>query len=133
LLSKFNYVVALVPLPGGQELLVDATEPLLPCGVLPERCLNRVGRLIPAEKDAEGRWVDLAPTQRHVRYQQVALVLDARAASRARCTKNTAATPLPTFARDWPLRAKKNTCRPVAAPRQLGSCPSWPSASRSRR
>jgi hypothetical protein len=78
LLSKFNYVVALVPLAGGKELLVDATEPLLPCGVLPERCLNRVGRLIPAEKDAEGRWVDLTPTQRHVRYQQVALVLDAQ-------------------------------------------------------
>jgi hypothetical protein len=78
LLSKFNYVVALVPLADGKELLVDATEPLLPCGVLPERCLNQTGRLIPADKNAEGRWVDLAPTLRHVRFRQIALTLDAQ-------------------------------------------------------
>ena len=77
LLERFNYVVALVPLADGKDLLVDATEPLLPCGVLPERCLNKLGRLI-AKKEADGRWVDLTPTQRHVRYRQVALVLDAQ-------------------------------------------------------
>ncbi len=77
LLDKFNYVVALVPLAGGQDLLVDATEPLLPCGVLPERCLNQTGRLIMA-KPEEGRWVDLAPTQHRVHYQQVALTMDAQ-------------------------------------------------------
>ena len=77
LLERFNYVVALVPLAAGKDLLVDATEPLLPCGVLPERCLNRAGRLI-MKNPAEGRWVDLSPTQRHVRYQQVALTLDAQ-------------------------------------------------------
>ena len=75
LLERFNYVVALVPLAGGKDLLVDATEPLLPCGVLPERCLNQAGRLI-MKNPAEGRWVDLSPTQRHVHYQQIALTLD---------------------------------------------------------
>ncbi|UOQ97147.1 DUF3857 domain-containing protein [Hymenobacter sp. 5317J-9] len=77
MLDRFNYVVALVPLADGKDLLVDATEPLLPCGVLPERCLNQSGRLVPA-KGTEGRWVDLVPTQRQVRFQQVALTLDAQ-------------------------------------------------------
>jgi len=77
LLERFNYVVALVPLADGKDLLVDATNPLLPCGVLPKRCLNKSGRLI-AKKEADGRWVDLAPAQRHVRYRQVALMLDAQ-------------------------------------------------------
>lgn len=54
--------------------MVDATEPLLPCGVLPERCLSQVGRLITA-KEADGRWIDLTPAQRHVHFQQVALTL----------------------------------------------------------
>jgi transglutaminase-like putative cysteine protease len=77
LLEKFNYVVALVPMPNGKDLLVDATEPLLPSGVLPERCLNQVGRLV-MRKAEEGRWVNLEPTQRHVRYQLVNLTLDAQ-------------------------------------------------------
>ena len=74
-LDNFNYVVGLVPLAPGQDLLVDATEPLLPCGVLPERCLNQAGRLI-MKNPAESRWVDLTPTQRFVHFQQVALKLD---------------------------------------------------------
>ncbi|RZK95984.1 MAG: DUF3857 domain-containing protein [Hymenobacter sp.] len=40
LLEQFNYVVALVTLPDNKELLLDATEPLLPAGTLPTRCLN---------------------------------------------------------------------------------------------
>ncbi|WP_201979269.1 DUF3857 domain-containing protein [Hymenobacter rubidus] len=77
LLERFNYVVAAVPLADGKDLLVDATEPLLPCGVLPERCLNKVGRLI-TKKPEDGRWVDLVPAQRHVHYQQATLTLDAQ-------------------------------------------------------
>ena len=77
LLDRFNYVVALVPLAGGKDLLVDATDPLLPCGVLPARCLNHSGRLI-TKNDTDGRWVDLAASQRYVHYQQVSLTLDAR-------------------------------------------------------
>jgi len=77
MLDRFNYVVALVPLPDGHDLLVDATEPLLPCGVLPERCLNRSGRLV-MKNPAESRWVDLSPALRHVRYRQIQLTLDAQ-------------------------------------------------------
>lgn len=77
LVERFNYVLALVPLAAGQDLLVDATEPLLPCGTLPERCLSGTGRLIAAQGGA-GRWVSLAPSQRHVQYQKVDLTLDAQ-------------------------------------------------------
>ncbi|OGX82220.1 hypothetical protein [Hymenobacter coccineus] len=79
LLDKFNYVVALVPDADGHDLLVDATDPDLPCGTLPERCLNQTGRLIaPGPGAADGRWVDLRPSQRHVHFQQVKLALDAQ-------------------------------------------------------
>ncbi|MFD2718350.1 DUF3857 domain-containing protein [Hymenobacter monticola] len=77
LLERFNYVVAAVPLADGKDLLLDATEPLLPCGVLPTRCLSRVGRLVTKE-DANGRWVDLTPSHRQVRFQQINLTLDAQ-------------------------------------------------------
>jgi hypothetical protein len=77
LLDRFNYVVALVPLTDGKDMLVDATDPLLACGVLPERCLNQTGRLIMKNPD-EGRWVELTPTQRYVHYQQINLTMDAQ-------------------------------------------------------
>ena len=77
LLDRFNYVVALVSLGSDQDLLVDATDPLLPCGVLPERCLNQQGRLVMRDANAS-RWVDLAPLQHFVHYQQVNLALDAQ-------------------------------------------------------
>jgi len=75
LLEQFNYVVALVDLPDTKELLLDATEPLLPAGVLPTRCLNKIGHSVPATGD--GRWVSLVPSQRYTHYQDVALALDA--------------------------------------------------------
>lgn len=75
LLSKFNYVVAHVMLPEKQEMLVDATEELLPCGTLPTRCLNGQGRLI-MPKTQDSRWIDLQPTQRYVEYRKVDLKLD---------------------------------------------------------
>ena len=73
-LQQFNYVIGALPLPGGQELLLDATEPLLPCGVLPTRCLNQTGRLV--AKGGEGRWVNLTPSQLLNHYQQVKLTVD---------------------------------------------------------
>ncbi len=76
LLEQYNYVVGVLPLEGGKELLLDATEPLLPCGVLPTRCLNQVGRLV--AKGTEGRWVDLTPSQRHSHYQNIKLTMDAQ-------------------------------------------------------
>lgn len=77
MLDKFNYVVALVPLGDGKDLLADATDPLLPYGMLPRRCLNQTGRLIPPAKTGDGRWVSLAPAQHAVHYQQATLALDA--------------------------------------------------------
>ena len=77
LLDQFNYVIGVLPLADNKELLLDATEPLLPCGVLPSRCLNQIGRLIPT-KDVEGRWVSLAPSQRHTRFQNINLTVDAQ-------------------------------------------------------
>ena len=76
LLEQFNYVVALVEVPSQPDLLLDATEPLLPAGVLPHRCLNQRGHTVP---DAgEGRWVSLVPTPRFNHYQEVKLTLDAQ-------------------------------------------------------
>ncbi|MGI4822729.1 MAG: DUF3857 domain-containing protein [Janthinobacterium lividum] len=74
LLEQFNYVVALVELPDQKELLLDATEPLLPAGMLPRRCLSRVGHTVPSTGD--GRWVSLVPSQRYSHYQEVNLTLD---------------------------------------------------------
>ncbi|WP_045688376.1 DUF3857 domain-containing protein [Hymenobacter sp. AT01-02] len=76
LLSNFNYVVGMVTLGENQELYVDATEELAPCGMLPYRCLNGQGRLVTA-KDADARWVPLASaSKRQQMYRQIQLVLD---------------------------------------------------------
>ncbi|OUJ73129.1 DUF3857 domain-containing protein [Hymenobacter crusticola] len=63
-LSQFNYVVAHVALPDKSDLLLDATEPLAPAGLLPERCLNGQGRLLANT----GRWVPLKPTKRYMQF-----------------------------------------------------------------
>ncbi len=76
LLEQFNYVIALVEIPGQPELLLDATEPLLPAGMLPQRCLNQSGHTVP--ETGEGRWVSLVPTPRYNHYQEVKLTLDAQ-------------------------------------------------------
>jgi hypothetical protein len=53
--QQFNYVLCLVQY-NNTELLVDATEPLLPFNTLPEHCLN--GRGLVISKNAP-RWVNL--------------------------------------------------------------------------
>ena len=77
LLSSFNYVVAHVTLPGNKELLADATEAFVPCGMLPTRCLNGTGRLL-LPGDGKSRWVSLAPAQRYINYHQIQLTMDER-------------------------------------------------------
>ncbi|MBB6612327.1 DUF3857 domain-containing protein [Pontibacter sp. Tf4] len=57
LVTKFNYLVAQVEI-NGKEYLLDATEPLLPFGLLPERALNAEGHLI---KTNASRWIALTP------------------------------------------------------------------------
>ena len=77
LLEQFNYVVGLLPLADSTELLLDATEPLLPCGVLPPRCLSQTGRLV-AANGQPGRWVALAPRQQHNHFQNIKMTVDAQ-------------------------------------------------------
>jgi hypothetical protein len=62
LLKQLNYVVAHVAL-NGRDWLLDATDPLLKPGMLPERCLNGSGRLI---HPTAGRFVSLTPTERRI-------------------------------------------------------------------
>jgi hypothetical protein len=56
--SDFNYVVAKVTI-DDKTYFMDATEPSLPFGMLPLRCLNGEGRVISMNKPAE--WVDINP------------------------------------------------------------------------
>ena len=58
--TQFNYVVCMVRL-GEKYMLLDATDPFLPTGVLPERCLN--GRGFVVSKTGHS-WVKLTPTTR---------------------------------------------------------------------
>jgi plasmid maintenance system killer protein len=57
-ISRFNYVLAHVRLPDRRTLVLDATDPLCPPGMLPVRALNGNARII-AER--AGSWIDLKP------------------------------------------------------------------------
>jgi transglutaminase-like putative cysteine protease len=71
IISEFNYVVAYLEV-GTEKFLLDATEPNLPFGLLPERCLNGQGRLI-SKKEGESTWVDMKPREKQK--QQIVLNL----------------------------------------------------------
>ncbi|MCC5932129.1 MAG: DUF3857 domain-containing protein [Cyclobacteriaceae bacterium] len=58
ILKKYNYVVALAHV-NGKKVLLDATDPFLPCGVLPVRCLNQHGRVV--VENGIGDWINLTP------------------------------------------------------------------------
>lgn len=73
-LAQFNYVAAYVQLPDGKDLVLDATDPLLPYDMLPDRCLNQKGRLV-SEKAGVSRWLELKPRYRRLHLQQVQLQL----------------------------------------------------------
>lgn len=60
-LKGFNYVLARVSI-NKRTYLLDATDPLLPFGMLPERCLNDRGRVI-RDRDSS-YWIDLKPVFR---------------------------------------------------------------------
>ena len=61
IISDFNYVIAKVNI-GENSYLLDATEPLLPFGLLPLRCINDQGRVINLKKPSY--WIDLKATRR---------------------------------------------------------------------
>jgi hypothetical protein len=60
-ISEFNYVVAKVNL-GDKIYLLDASEPLLPFGLLPLRCINDKGRVINLKKPSY--WYDLKASEK---------------------------------------------------------------------
>jgi hypothetical protein len=55
LLNQFNYVVTYVQA-DGQGFLLDATDPLRPFSILPERALNHRGWLV---REGDPRWISL--------------------------------------------------------------------------
>jgi len=59
-LDKLNYVVGYLKL-NGKEYLLDATEPDLPMGMLPNRCLNGNARLM---GEYLNEWIDLTPSDK---------------------------------------------------------------------
>lgn len=62
-ISDFNYVVAKVNIEG-KSYLLDASEPLLPFGLLPLHCINDRGRVINLKK--ESYWYDLKAAYKDV-------------------------------------------------------------------
>ena len=59
-LEKLNYVIVRTEI-DDKEYLLDATDELLPLGMLPKRCLNERGRLVTNES---GKWIDLQASQK---------------------------------------------------------------------
>jgi hypothetical protein len=61
--NDFNYVIARVEI-GNKSYLLDGTEPLLPFGVLPLRCLNDQGRVMSLDKPSY--WIDMQNDQKRI-------------------------------------------------------------------
>ncbi len=61
--GDFNYVVARVDI-GDKFYLLDATDPLLPFGILPLKCLNDKGRVFSLDKPSY--WMDLNLPQKEI-------------------------------------------------------------------
>lgn len=70
-LSEFNYVIAKINI-GEKAYLADATAKYHPFGLLPERCLNGKGRVMP---DRDSYWIELKPTEARKTVSQLSLVL----------------------------------------------------------
>lgn len=70
--SDFDYVISKVNI-DGQSYLLDATEPLLPWGLLPMRCINDQGRVMSLNKPSY--WIDLKASQKDQKTYTLALTL----------------------------------------------------------
>ncbi len=66
LLNKFNYVIALLVV-DKKAYFLDATDRLMPFGLLPSRCLSGVGRVI-ARYEMQNPWVEI--NQGHQKYKE---------------------------------------------------------------
>nr|MDQ3393907.1 DUF3857 domain-containing protein [Bacteroidota bacterium] len=72
-MSDFNYVVCKIDI-GDSFFLLDATDPLLPFGLLPLRCINDQGRVMSNSKPSY--WIDLKASQKEVRFYKINLTLE---------------------------------------------------------
>jgi hypothetical protein len=70
--SGFNYVIAKVDI-ANKSYLLDATDVLMPFGILPFRCLNDQGRVMSMDKPSY--WIDINTGQKRVRNFLVDLTL----------------------------------------------------------
>ncbi len=70
--GDFNYVIADVKI-NEQEYLLDATDPLLPFGMLPMKCLNDKGRVISMDKPSY--WIELNKSQKEDYKQALTVTL----------------------------------------------------------
>ncbi len=61
IISNFNYVIAKVNI-GDSYYFLDATNKLLPFGMLPFRCLNHYGRAMDFKN--ESYWIDIVPSKK---------------------------------------------------------------------
>ncbi|MDB5120872.1 MAG: hypothetical protein JWN56_2090 [Sphingobacteriales bacterium] len=71
-LSNFDYVVVKLDIEG-KTYLLDATEPLLPFGLLPLRCINDQGRVISFTKPSY--WIDMVASQKRTKHYIADLTL----------------------------------------------------------
>ncbi|MEJ6980370.1 DUF3857 domain-containing protein [Pedobacter sp. P351] len=72
-LTEFDYVICNVTI-GETSYLLDATDPMLPFGLLPLRCINDKGRLINFDKPSS--WIDLKASQKESKTLNLDLILD---------------------------------------------------------
>ncbi|UEG54734.1 DUF3857 and transglutaminase domain-containing protein [Mucilaginibacter daejeonensis] len=71
--SDFNYVIAKANV-GGTSYMLDATDPLLPFGLLPVKCMNDQGRVVSLNKPSY--WVDMVASQKRNRMYMMDLKLN---------------------------------------------------------
>lgn len=72
-IGDFDYVVAKVNI-AAKSYLLDATDPMLPFGMLPLKCLNDKGRVFSLDKPSY--WIDLNLPQKEKSLQALDLTLD---------------------------------------------------------
>ncbi|MEM8507533.1 MAG: DUF3857 and transglutaminase domain-containing protein [Bacteroidota bacterium] len=72
-MSDFNYVIARVQIED-QQYLLDATDKLLPFGMLPFRCLNYYGRVMDFDKGSY--WQKIIPNKKNGRTTRAEVSLD---------------------------------------------------------
>ena len=72
-LSDFDYVICRATIDNTSYML-DATDPLLPFGLLPLRCLNDKGRLISSDKPSS--WMEIKASQKELQIITMNLIMD---------------------------------------------------------